>query len=223
MRNSRLFFMGIVSCLSLGMLSGCGNFTSVVKNAAMSKEETEKEEYDLDSFDNVTVDLECAYIEIKHGDSYHLSISRTENYVVNAQVDEGELDVHSEGDMSNESGYSATVAITIPKDTAINEANINLAVGDFFVENISISKLTSTQSTGDFTAQGCDISDANVEISVGTVNFVNSGTLEDTIYDLDANVGDIVVYGNEEDSPFKNGTGTKTVMAKTSVGDIIIE
>ena len=57
-----------------------GKITSLVKDSVTNLEETENEEQELDEFKDVTIDLECADITIKRGESYHLNISRTENY-----------------------------------------------------------------------------------------------------------------------------------------------
>ena len=222
MRN-KLILTGMVFCLSFGALTGCGKMSYVIKNAAMSQEETEKEEQELDAFEDVTVELECADVTIKRGDAYHLSISRTDNYELSAKVTDKKLAIHSKGEVPEKGRYSATVTITVPKDAAMNKVNINLAVGDFLAKKIAASKLDATLATGDFRVNGCDFSDATVEVSVGDVRFEDSGSLDDTTYDLSADVGDIVVDGKEKDSPFKKGKGAKTVKVETSVGDIRIE
>ena len=214
---------GMALFLSIGVLSGCGKITSLVKDSVTNLEETENEEQELDEFKDVTIDLECADITIKRGESYHLNISRTENYKLSTKVDDKKLEIHSAEDVSGKNGYSATVTINVPKDTELNDMKINLGVGDFSLKGITAAKLNDTQAVGDLMIKKCDIADTRIKADVGDVLFENSNSLDNTTYSLTTDVGTIKFFGERKDSPCETGAGDKTVNVKISVGDISME
>ena len=227
MRRSKLLTL----CAAVGVLAvtitGCGCATVNVDTSDINvnvggiAEETEKEEKDLESFETANINLECADVSVVKGDAYHISISRSENYEILSDVKDGVLTVNSNGDDKN--NVSATIVITVPNEATIKTMTSELGVGSVTVNGMSLDELSVKTGVGSVDMENCEIAKADIEVATGSVDIYDSNYSSNTAFDLTADLGSIGLNGNNVSSPYKGGSGDKTLKATVSVGDITIE
>ena len=168
--EKRIIASGMAIGLSLGMLCGCSSVQKAVKMVMenVSQEETETESRDLGEFESIDISIAVGGINLEQGDSWHLDISRTENCQITSDITAGTLKIGQE--ILDDEGGSATITVTVPKDTSLKIASIGLDVGDFSAGKLSVKELTVKQATGDCRINSCVVDTIDVKCNVGDVN-----------------------------------------------------
>ena len=223
MGNRRKSFIvtGAVLCVSLAALCGCQSAGKMVESVIQHavKEETESESHEFDSFNGIDASMAVGSVNLIQGDSYSIDISRTENCKIISKVKDKTLKIRQE--MQDDKAGSATLTIKIPGDASLKSVDVDLDVGNFSANGLSIKKLVVNQATGDCEITGCEADKINVEGDVSNVAISDSS--EDATYSLSTDVGSIEVDGKEKDTPYKKDGGKKSITVDVSVGDITVE
>lgn len=201
------------------------------------------DENNIAEFSNIDLDLgnyvDC---EIIGGDEYSVQASfYGGNYSVDYRIEGGTLYLNSQTE-DNKSHKVSTISITIPKETVLENIQLNNALGDVKIANISAEDSTVKLANGKLSMDNVVMGVCNIDLSLGDLDIKNGdieelksnvalgdmwlqlkGEETEYSYDILATLGTITVDNENLGGSYKKqNEGNRTIKLIGSLGYIFI-
>ena len=203
-------------------------------------------EYTIDekyeSLKSIDMDLNIGNINIISGKENKIAVSANRDYLLpKVEYDNGTLKLYGQGNSSMNTG-NTDIQITITVADKLDEIKCKLNLGDFKMDELDVENVDVQMDLGDFkfrnsTADKIKITEnlGDVEVKevgfdyleinqdLGDVEVIVVGSANEYNYDVKASLGSIKVFDNEDDKKLKGGSGSKTIVIDSSLGDITVK
>ncbi len=200
---------------------------------------------ELEAFDAIeVVNADVMDLEIKQGTEYRLQYRcTTEDLEPEYQVAGGKLTIQQKKRKAFLSGINnCSVSVTIPSDSPLKTIDVNSDVGDVTLTGVTADICNGETNVGDFTAEDaefeemilnsdtgdvkvidCFFSRLDVTSDVGDVKIESSRELADYYFDLETDVGEVEINGEDYGHKYKAEGGNGTLTVKSDVGDVKVK
>lgn len=192
-------------------------------------------EGEVEPFSKLDVSIGLGDVQVEEGEGWHL---RLVNRGWDSRYDASqELKYSQDGDTlsvwsvsdnitSGESSPDVRVLITVPKGTALEQADLGIGVGDLSWDGCAVSgKLSAESGVGDLDISAL-LGAADLSTGVGDVTLEIIGDQSDYAWQLSTGTGDIRLNGETAD-PFTftaaGGSGDRSLSLTSGTGDVSLE
>ncbi len=189
----------------------------------------------VEPFTKLDISIGLGNIQVEEGDQWHLQlINRGWDSRYDATQ---ELKYSQDGDIlsvwsvsdniaSGESSPDVRILITVPKGTALEQADLGIGVGDVDWDGCTVSgKLSVESGVGDLDVSA-PLGTADLSTGVGDVTLKVTGSQSDYAWQLSTGTGDIRLNG-ETAAPFTftatGGNGDRSLSLTSGTGDVSLE
>ncbi len=208
---------------------------------------TDANAQELEAFTNIDLDVNVLDVTIVYGDQYTIAYDCDKRYIPQYQVKDDTLYV-KQSSSTNWNLFSldnakCEMTITLPKDTQLDNLNMQVDVGDVKINGIKATSTTMDADVGDVDIDNANMGDADfsmstgdisldqvtftnlkINASVGDVEISTTTSLAGYRMDLSTSVGEIEINGQDYDDDYENaGTGAGDVTVNNSTGDIEVK
>ena len=195
------------------------------------------------SFSSIDVDIRAGDVSLSYGDSYSASMRwNNTQYALSAHVEDDTLMVRNPSVAPNLPNASASVHITVPRDSVLKQVSVHTSMGDVSLSRVTVSGTLSvstsmgdiessgitaqggadfTSSMGDLTLHGDFPCDLNATADMGDLEL--EMVQPQSIYTIKAStdMGELEIDGEDVDSStYQNGSGASKLTAASSMGDL---
>ena len=192
-------------------------------------------EGEVDPFTKLDISIGLGNVQVEEGDQWHLRLinrgwdSRYDTTQKLKYSQNGDtLSVWSVSDniASGESSPDVRILITVPKGTALEQADLGIGVGDVDWDGCTVSgKLSVESGVGDLDVSA-PLGTADLSTGVGDVTLKVTGSQSDYAWQLSTGTGDIRLNG-ETAAPFTftatGGNGDRSLSLTSGTGDVSLE
>ncbi|MDO5155737.1 MAG: DUF4097 family beta strand repeat-containing protein [Eubacteriales bacterium] len=201
------------------------------------------EEATLDAFQKLDVNASVCDLTVEVGEDYGISYKCSENLTPKYVVEGDTLMITQKNNKKNLNAFKSMkckIVLTIPKKDALTSAKIDIAVGDLKMDALTLDDLQVEQNVGDM--KMCDMvaksvqADSNtgdvhlervafdaleVSSNIGDVKVSSATSLEEYGLDLQADIGDVRLDGQNQSKSYQRDTkGERSIQIHTDCGDI---
>lgn len=201
----------------------------------------------LDTFDQISFDVDLSEIEIITGNDYHISYECTENLIPEYEVKDGTLQVTQTSKNPHfpkrNGNDNCEITITVPQDASLSYITGYCDLGDVELNNLtadnisitcnlgeaSLSNVSATSITCDCDLGSCEIDDCHfdnltINNDLGSVEVNGNISLADYTMKLSASMGGIEINDKDYRSSYEQkGDKDKTITISCDMGSIEIE
>lgn len=144
----------------------------------------------LDSFSNITADVNVMNLTVATGESYSISYASNEKLIPEYEVKDNTLTLKQKNLKFNSitGNKKCTVTVTVPD--SLQNLQIDANVGDVNLDGISAESLVLNADVGDIDVTDCSFDQVKAEAAVGDVDFEDSSFQN---MEISNDVGDVSV------------------------------
>lgn len=189
----------------------------------------------MEPFSKLDIAIGLGNVQVEEGDGWRLRLVNRgwdSRYDVSQELkysqDGDTLSVWSVSDniASGESSPDVRILITVPKGTALEQADLGIGVGDVDWDGCTVSgKLSVESGVGDLDVSA-PLGTADLSTGVGDVTLKVTGSQSDYAWQLSTGTGDIRLNG-ETAAPFTftatGGNGDRSLSLTSGTGDVSLE
>lgn len=206
--------------------------------------ETDSGDIQLDAFTAVSVDANVMSLTIRSGEQTAISYSYSNNLEPQFEVKDDTLVItQKNAKYKHFSKNKCSVTLTVPSDISYSKIDIDLAVGDIDIKdlsgedlrvsanvgdldltNLSFNKIELETNVSDVDIENCFFDRLDVDANVGDIDVESTEDLSDYSIDLSAGIGAVTVNDKSHRREFsQNGTSGKSITIETDTGDIDLD
>ena len=154
-----------------------------------------RDDISLDEFVRLNMDVGVVDLDVKQGDSYSISYDTDKEKAVPVISQEGDVvTVTQKGfkasDAIGTKNINMDMTITIPRDAAMSDWDLDIGVGDVDISDVSAKNISVDVGVGDLDIEGCTADVIDVDAGVGDVDIARGSFTE---LSIDAGMGDVEV------------------------------
>ena len=199
----------------------------------------------LAAFQSLDIKVDLGDVTVVEGDSYGVELSWWGvNYQLNYSNENGKLKVWSSsksGISLSTSNVGSEVTVTVPAGTVLDSLDLNVDLGDAYLDGLRARQADLTLSLGNLTGYEMEVSERttvkadlgdvslsgdfrgkiDVEADLGSVELNFAGPGSDYNYDLNLSLGSAQIDGAEcSGNHVTGGRGSNTIKVNADLGDI---
>lgn len=149
---------------------------------------------------NLNIDVDISEINIAYGDSTKVSYNLPKELVPSVNIKDGTLEIKSKhnGKISPNLGTDGfRIDILLSQDSIINDASINLSLGDIKINNIEANELAISAACGDIEFSNIKTNKLTIDEDLGDVE-LDSITCNNLL--INQSAGDITIINSSIDN-----------------------
>ncbi len=207
-----------------------------------------KETQELEAFDQLDIDLDSMDFEIKTGDRYEMEVTYFKEDEFSYEIKDGTLVIKQDADYCSLFGFSSKIGkltLYIPSEKNLNEAEINVGIGETLIQNVATKAFKLNGGVGEIVIKNLVSYDTDVKIGVAEVKIQGDlkgktaikggvgslqldlvGREEDYNYDIEKGLGETTInnqhyegFGNTS----QNNGAANEISIKAGVGEIKVK
>lgn len=186
---------------------------------------------ELTDITSVEVDVDWGDVWIQEGEAFAVSLDwNVNNYNMSYEVEDGVLKVEDESWGSFKTAADIVTAckvlVTVPSGAALEKLDLSTAMGNIEVDAaVTAKKACLSTNLGDVNCLGLQARELEAESDLGDVRLHLPGTREDYTWELETNMGDLLLDGEKQTGGIgtitnRGGSGKNQVEATTALGSI---
>ncbi|MEF9951964.1 MAG: DUF4097 family beta strand repeat-containing protein [Clostridium sp.] len=151
--------------------------------------------YKLNEFNEMDLDIDMATVNIENGDTYEIEVSYNTRYSeIKHEIKDKKLIVteQSKGTKIGNKKLKNHITIRIPKNHSFNKSNINLAMGDLNINNLTSKDMDVELDMGSFTGSNIETDNIKCEASMGSIDI---SKLRSKATNIDVEMGSANISG----------------------------
>lgn len=176
----------------------------------------------LEAFDQVSLNLNMMDLEIKTGDTYQLEATYLKKGEFSYKVEKDKLIIKQNAKQHSLFGFNnqiGKVTLYLPKEKALEEMDINLGLGETYIENVTTDTLDLTGGVGEIVINNLVSKETDVKVGVGAIEI--QGDLQGET-SIKGGIGSLYLelVGDEKayNYDIKKGIGETTINNRTYDG-----
>lgn len=179
----------------------------------------------------IEVDVDWGDVWIQEGEAFAVSLDwNVNNYNMSYRVKDGVLKVEDESwgsfKIPSDIVTACKVLVTVPSGAALDKLDLSTDMGDIKVDAaVTAKKACLSTDLGDVSCLGLQAGELEAESALGDVRLHLPGTREDYTWELETNMGDLLLDGEKQTGGIgtitdRGGSGKNKVEATTALGSI---
>ena len=172
----------------------------------------------LPPFNQLSIVAEAANVTVRTGDACRLETQNIEDDLLSYEVKGGKLTMqvkYRKHTIQNVLPFlhisqSQKVTITLPADTSLQDAVMELSMGNVHLEDLSVEKGTFSTEMGNAHAEGCKLGEVSLTSNMGNIHVEGSTAQKAT---CTSNMGNVHI----------EGTQTETALYSSNMGNVHVE
>lgn len=218
-------------CIILGtIINVLGNFRIGDWTWEISNELLERKECEIEGVSDdvsITIDSQIGDIKVKRGDKFHVSYGTGSKLTTSVESDESTIKI-TQTKIKNNLRFgdikgTADIILTVPADAKIENLDIDNALGDIDVQDITFEDCTVDENLGDVKFDNCTFTNLDVSNDLGDIVIASCGDFKDYDIDADVSLGSISFFGANHDDSYECDGTKGSLTLDDSLGDIIIK
>lgn len=210
--------------LSVSIITGICSAIFSVPYLLGKKETGEMKEYAIESdFTSLKIDINAADLEIRTGEKWKLE---TNHKYITCKEDDENLEIYGKKSFFASNSRGIKVVLTIPEETMLEYVDLDIGVGEIFIEELSANSLRMNLDVGDLEAEKLkilhkaeidsgigDVSindsqlfNAGIDLGIGEFNYTGA-LMEESSIDYGIGETSLALLGNAEDHQIKLDKG----------------
>lgn len=188
----------------------------------------------LDGLRVIEVDVDCADIEVREGESACVDLSwNLSNYAISQEMEEGRLKITSDSwgnsKLPDNFHIDCKVVLTLPAGTELEKLELSTDMGDVDVDAaLTVKEADLSTDLGDVTSRSLQADDLNADTDLGDVKLHLPGERGDYYWELETSLGELFLDGEKQSGGLgelvhHGGVGKKQVEASSSLGNVELD
>lgn len=175
-------------CIIYGCYKNIGPFGLKTLNAVKTTNNLTNE-FEVIEVKNLFIDADVMDVNIKTGNDFSIEYDCTKGLEPEYKYRNGDIEIKQKNKNKFKWGITnkCEVNITLPKDTRLEKADININVGDREISDVMADKFIIEANTGDTEIEKCDINELILQSDVGDTTIETSNIIS---ADIAGNIGD---------------------------------
>jgi len=181
------------------------------------------------------IDIEIGYgnVTIYGGDRYEIFVYNESKYYEFKYEDNSAIKIEDKNDKMNwfteDSAEEIQIEITVPKEIALSELNIDVGAGMITIADIKTDSMDINSGAGDVIIENSVVRDVDIESGAGEIVLCLAGKSGEYNCELSTGVGEVYVDGSTGlgfvggHYEQKNNNRQQTIKAVSGVGNIYVE